>query len=60
VEKPVRQCRYIGQAKAHLQQLMTATALNAMRLSEWWAGTPLARTRRSRFAALQPAARAAG
>jgi hypothetical protein len=54
-----RQCRYIGQAKTHLQQVVTATAINVVRLSEWWVGTPLARTRRSRFAALQPAARAA-
>src|SRR3954447_8031015 len=52
----LRQCRYIGQAKAHLQHLLTAAAINLVRLSEWWEGTPLARTRRSRFAALQPAA----
>jgi len=52
----LRQCRYIGEAKAHLQHLLTAAAINLVRLSEWWAGTPLARTRCSRFAALQPAA----
>lgn len=48
--------QYIGEAKAHLQHLLTAAAINLVRLSEWWAATPLSRTRRSRFAALQPAA----
>jgi transposase len=52
----LRRCRYIGEAKAHLQHLLTAAAINLVRLSEWWAGTPLSRTRRSRFASLQPAA----
>ena len=52
----LRRCRYIGEAKAHLQHLLTAAAINLLRLSEWWAGTALARTRCSRFAALQPAA----
>ncbi len=52
----LRRCRYIGEAKVHLQHLLTAAAINVVRLSEWWAGTPLARTRYSRFAALQPAA----
>src|SRR5215471_13526772 len=52
----LRRCRYIGEAKAHLQHLLTATAINVVRLSEWWAGTPLSRTRCSRFAALQVAA----
>jgi transposase len=52
----LRRCRYIGEAKAHLQHLLTAAAINLVRLSEWWAATPLSRTRRSRFAALQPAA----
>src|SRR3954453_1235289 len=52
----LRRCRYIGEAKANLQNLLTAAAINLVRLSDWWAGTPLARTRCSRFAALQPAA----
>jgi transposase len=52
----LRQCRYIGQAKAHLQHILSATALNLMRLSDWWTGTPVAETRCSRFAALKPAA----
>jgi transposase len=52
----LRRCRYLGTAKAHLQHLLSATAINLARLCEWWAGTPVAATRRSRFAALQPAA----
>jgi transposase len=52
----LRQCRSIGEAKSHPQHLLTAVAINVVRLSEWWAGTPLSRTRCSRFAALQPAA----
>ena len=36
----LRRCRYIGEAKAHLQHLLTAAAINLVRLSEWWAGTP--------------------
>jgi transposase len=52
----LRRCRYIGQAKAHLQHVLTATALNVIRLDDWWAGAPVSRTRCSRFAALQEAA----
>src|SRR5512142_72740 len=52
----LRRCRYIGEAKAHLQHLLTVAAINVVRLSEWWAGTAVAQTRCSRFAALQPAA----
>jgi hypothetical protein len=48
--------RYIGQAKAHLQHVLTAAALNVSRLDDWWAGAPVARTRCSRFAALEEAA----
>jgi Transposase DDE domain len=49
----LRQCRYIGLAKTRLQHVVTAVAVNLIRLGEWLAGTPLAPTRRSRFAALQ-------
>jgi hypothetical protein len=52
----LRRCRPIGEAKAHPQHLLRAAAIDVVRLSEWWAGTPLSRTRCSRFAALQPAA----
>jgi transposase len=52
----LRRYRYIGLAKAHLQHVLTAVAIDLVRLSEWWADTPPAGTRCSRFAALKPAA----
>jgi hypothetical protein len=52
----LRQCRYIGEAKAHLQHVLTAAAIDVVWISDWWAGRPLAETRCSRFAALQAAA----
>jgi transposase len=48
----LRHCRYMGQAKSHLQHIITATALNLVRVVAWWEGTPRAHTRRSAFAAL--------
>jgi transposase len=47
--------RYIGLAKTHLQHILTATALNVSRAGAWLADTPIAATRRSRFAALATA-----
>jgi transposase len=52
----LRRCRYIGAAKAHLQHIITAVALNVVRIAEWHNDTPIATTRLSRFAALQVAA----
>jgi transposase len=52
----LRRCRYIGLAKTHLQHVLTAVAINLVRVAEWSAGTPIAKTRRSRFAALQTTA----
>ena len=52
----LRRCRYIGQSKAHLQHVLTAAAINVIRLDDWWAGEPVSRTRCSRFAALEQAA----
>jgi transposase len=52
----LRRCRYIGLAKTHLQHVITAAAVNLVRAAEWFAGTPVAKTRCSRFAALQLAA----
>jgi transposase len=52
----LRRCRYVGQSKAHLQHVLTAAALNVIRLDDWWAGAPVSRTRCSRFAALEQAA----
>ena len=51
----LRQCRYIGLAKTRLQHVVTAVAVNLIRVAEWLAGTPIAPTRCSRFAALQGA-----
>jgi len=52
----LRRCRYIGLAKTSLQHVLTAVAINLVRVAEWCAGTPVAKTRCSRFAALQVAA----
>ena len=50
----LRQCRYIGLNKVHLQHLLTATAMNAIRLFAWFEGVPFAKTRVSSFAKLAP------
>src|SRR5215813_11269532 len=41
----LRQARYLGLAKTHCQHIATAAALNVVRLGEWWAETPHAKTR---------------
>jgi transposase len=51
----LRRCRYIGIAKTHLQNVLTATAINAVRAAEWIAGQSPAPTRQGAFARLQPA-----
>jgi transposase len=48
----LRQSSYIGIAKTHLQHLLTATAINIVRVGEWLSGKPIAKTRQSPFAAL--------
>jgi transposase len=48
----LRQARYRGLAKTHLQHVASAVALNLDRLAAWFEGRPLAATRKSRFAAL--------
>jgi transposase len=48
----LRRTRYRGFAKTHLDHMLTATALNCLRLSEWLAGVPKAKTQHSRFARL--------
>ena len=50
----LRQARYLGQTKTHLQHVITATAINVVRLLAWVAETPRCTTRTSRFAALAP------
>jgi len=52
----MRRSRYIGLAKTGLQQVCTAAALNGARIVPWLAGTPRAKTRVTRFAALAQAA----
>jgi transposase len=51
----LRQCRYRGLAKARVQNLLIATAVNLTRLDAWLRGVPLGRTRVSHLAALAPA-----
>jgi transposase len=48
----LRRSRYIGLAKTHLQHVLTAAALNIIRIVAWLNDIPLASTRRSHFAAL--------
>jgi transposase len=48
----LRQARYIGLAKTHLQELGTAVALDVCRWVDWHRQKPRAKTRTSRFAAL--------
>ncbi|HRW67824.1 MAG TPA: IS1182 family transposase [Candidatus Competibacter sp.] len=55
----LRRSRYIGLSKTHLQHVITAVALNLLRLGDGWNEIPLAPTRCSRFAALKPSALAA-
>lgn len=50
----LRRSRYIGQAKTHLQHLLTAVAINLARFVAWLHEVPLAPTRTSSFAALAP------
>jgi len=46
----MRQSRYIGAAKTQLQNVMTATAVNFVRLNNWFNEVPIAPTRRPLFA----------
>jgi transposase len=50
----VRSCRYIGFAKTHLQHVVTAAAMNVVRVINWLEGVPLAKARQSHFARLAP------
>lgn len=53
----LREARYLGQAKTHLQHVAIAAAMNLVRLSAWLAGEDPATTRHSSFQKLmaQPA-----
>jgi transposase len=48
----LRRSRYLGQAKTHLQHMITATAMNVTRLLAWLMDDPPRGTRISRFTAL--------
>jgi transposase len=50
----LRQTRYRGLAKTHLQHIATAVAINLDRLVAWFDEVPRGKTRTSRFAALAP------
>lgn len=50
----LRQARYVGLVKVRLQHLLTAVALNVLRMVAWLDGISHAKTRISRFAALAP------
>ena len=49
----LRQTRYIGKAKTHLQNIAVASAVNIVRGVAWLEGKPLEKTRVSRFARLE-------
>jgi len=46
----IRRSRYIGQAKTHLQQVVSATAINFVRVNNWLHEVPVAKTRQPLFA----------
>jgi transposase len=48
----LRKARYLGNAKVHLQHILTAAAMNLARLFAWISEVPLAGTRISRFATI--------
>jgi transposase len=52
----LRETRYIGLAKTHLQHILTAASINIVRVVAWLSGIPRAKTRVSHFAALAPLA----
>ncbi len=53
----LRRSRYVGQPKTHLQHILSAVALNLLRIAAWLDGTPRSSTRRSSFERLMaPAA----
>jgi transposase len=48
----VRRARYVGAVKTHLQHVLTAAAINFLRIGRWLAGHRTAQTRLSPFVAL--------
>jgi transposase len=53
----LRQSRYIGLARTHLQQVLTATAMNIVRVIDWLRSKPLGERKRpaGHFMRLAPA-----
>ena len=49
----LRRSRYRGLAKTHLQNVAIGAAINIDRLVKWFNGIPIAKTRTSRFKALE-------
>jgi transposase len=52
----LRRSRYVGLAKTRLQHILTAAAIDLMRIADWLVEAPRAQARCSRFAALAPIA----
>ncbi len=48
----LRHARYVGLAKTHLQNILTAAATNVVRVINWLTDVPLAKTRQSPFVKL--------
>ncbi|WP_327343734.1 transposase [Streptomyces europaeiscabiei] len=48
----IRRARYLGLQKTHLEHVLSAVALDLIRLDAWWNGHPLDRTRVSHLARL--------
>jgi transposase len=48
----LRRCRYLGEAKTHLQHVLTAAAINFVRVYNWLTDRPRAKTRTSTFSKL--------
>ena len=51
----LRRSRYVGAAKTHLQQVLTAAAINLHRIADWIADQKPAQTRKSAFLRLMAA-----
>jgi hypothetical protein len=51
----LRRARYRGIKKVHLEHIVSAIAVNLIRLHAWWNGHPLERKRTSHLARLEPA-----
>ena len=48
----IRQARYAGIGKVHLEHVFAAIVVNLARMDAWWTGTPLQRTRTTHLARL--------